>query len=192
MSQPLTDALLGAVLRMGPYMRRLSVPSLALQSDQHANTPWPWEELSVGALDLAQFGRLPDTTAAQSQANVEVRCDLSVGADIFQASELQTRTCGQHARGLLKPSDQSQHWSRVCVCVYVCVCALAHARYRSAHSHMYSTLKEEEASACDCRCHGEACLCVCARVCVCVCVCVCVHRYSSFSTISTTNHALLH
>ncbi len=55
----LTDALLGLVLQLAPNMRSLHVWSLSLQSDQHANTPWPWEELTIDMLDIGQLGRLP-------------------------------------------------------------------------------------------------------------------------------------
>ncbi len=56
---PLTDELLAVVLRMGPHMRRLSVGSLALQSD-HSGVAWPWTVLCAETLDLAQLVRLPE------------------------------------------------------------------------------------------------------------------------------------
>ncbi len=61
---PLTDALLGVVLQMAPHLRSLSAPSLALQSDTHANTPWPWDELTIDTLDIADLCKLPDPSGA--------------------------------------------------------------------------------------------------------------------------------
>lgn len=58
--QPLTDALLGAVLRLGQRVRSLVVPSVQLKTDRHVKVPWPWEELLVFRLDEAQLLRLPD------------------------------------------------------------------------------------------------------------------------------------
>ncbi len=46
---------------MGPHLRCLHVDRLALQSDQHANTPWPWEVLRVHeAVTATQLLRLPN------------------------------------------------------------------------------------------------------------------------------------
>ncbi len=79
--QPLTDELLGAVLRMGPRMRRLSVPSIALQSGQHANTPWPWDELAVQAVDLVQVARLPEPQGAGAPRKVTGIHVITVGQE---------------------------------------------------------------------------------------------------------------
>ncbi len=68
--EPLKDAMLAAVLRMGPHMRRLSVYSLKLQSD-HSGVAWPWAEFFVRTLDAAQLLRLPEPDAgAQMCVNV--------------------------------------------------------------------------------------------------------------------------
>lgn len=56
---PLTDELLGVVLQLGSRVRSLSVPSLALQSDQHISAVWPWHSLTVDSLDVSQLALLP-------------------------------------------------------------------------------------------------------------------------------------
>ncbi len=83
--EALTDGLLDAVIAMGPQLCRVSVGSLSLQSDAHANTPWPWEELSVSTLDLGQVSRLPQTTVScgRPARKVEVR-SLHLSSDITQ------------------------------------------------------------------------------------------------------------
>ncbi len=58
--QALTSQQLSSLLRVGPRLCRLSVYSLSLQSDQHANTPWPWDELTVLQCDAAMLLRLPN------------------------------------------------------------------------------------------------------------------------------------
>ncbi len=68
--EPLTDELLAVVLRMGPHMRRLSVGSIALQSD-HSGVVWPWSVLCAGTLDVAQLLRLPEP-AQGAQVRVSV------------------------------------------------------------------------------------------------------------------------
>ncbi len=55
---PLTDERLAVVMRMGPHMCRLSVDSVALQSD-HSGVVWPWSVLCVEKLGVAQLLELP-------------------------------------------------------------------------------------------------------------------------------------
>ncbi len=56
----LTDELLGALLQMSPPIRQVSVGALQVQSDQHANTLWPWDKLSfTGDTDMCSLLRLP-------------------------------------------------------------------------------------------------------------------------------------
>ncbi len=55
----LTDELLGVALEMGPCVRSLSVEGLELQSDQHANTAWPWDELECEFMTLSSVLKLP-------------------------------------------------------------------------------------------------------------------------------------
>ncbi len=64
---PLTDVLLAAVLRMGPHMQRLSVPSVALYSD-HSDVSWQITDLSTKALDIVQLLRLPASDQLQLRA----------------------------------------------------------------------------------------------------------------------------
>ncbi len=56
---PLTDELLGTVLQLGEQVSSLWVSSLQLLSDQHANKPWPWVELTIDTLDIADLCKLP-------------------------------------------------------------------------------------------------------------------------------------
>ncbi len=55
----LTDALLGVALQLAPHMPSLTVRNLDLQTSQHASTPWPWEELTIDTLDIAELCKLP-------------------------------------------------------------------------------------------------------------------------------------
>ncbi len=75
---PLPDAWLFAILQMGPHMRRLSVLRLALQSD-HSGVAWPWEELCVETLDVAQLLKLP-VPAAKVAVRAGVLAMESCGA----------------------------------------------------------------------------------------------------------------
>ncbi len=61
-NEPLTDAMLARVFFMGPRVQFLSVDSLALQLDTHANTPWPWKRVCVYGKephDMTMLLRLP-------------------------------------------------------------------------------------------------------------------------------------
>ncbi len=60
--KPLTDELLMAVVATNVHS--LSVRSLSLQSDEHANTPWPWKQLTVETVDMAQLLKLPSPATA--------------------------------------------------------------------------------------------------------------------------------
>ncbi len=88
--KPLTDELLGLVQQMGPRMRRLSVHSLALQSDQHANTPWPWDELGLGGVDLAHIARLPNPSGEGAPHMVTEVQVVLVSEDVLQVSGIHT------------------------------------------------------------------------------------------------------
>lgn len=59
--ESLTNELLGVALAMGPCVRGLHVGSLHLQTNTHANTPWPWEDVYIGAwpFDVTALLRLP-------------------------------------------------------------------------------------------------------------------------------------
>ncbi len=58
-----TDAALGVAILMAAHIRKLSVHTLALTSDTHANTPWPWDELVLDVCDMGCLSRLPDPAA---------------------------------------------------------------------------------------------------------------------------------
>ncbi len=83
--EPLTDELLGVVLGMGSRVQTLTCPSLALQSGQHANTPWPWEELRCTTLDVGQVCRLPDPAGTERGRGVVVD-ELVIGTSIDKVS----------------------------------------------------------------------------------------------------------
>lgn len=67
----LTDSRLSTLLACGT-VARLTVASLELQSDQHANTPWPWDKLTVYAreTDITHLAQLPDPTKRQARPEV--------------------------------------------------------------------------------------------------------------------------
>ncbi len=62
----------------------VEVPSLTLQSDTHANTPWPWDELTIDTLDIADLCKLPDPSGAEermfftSETILDAQCILQV------------------------------------------------------------------------------------------------------------------
>ncbi len=85
LGEPLTDELLGVVLGMGTRVQNLTCPSLALQSDQHANTPWPWDELTCTTFDVGQVCRLPDPAGTQGGRAVWVE-ELVIGPEVDQVS----------------------------------------------------------------------------------------------------------
>ncbi len=60
----LTDELLTVVLAAGTQIRSLQVGRLSLQSDTHANTPWPWEEVVVRKMSLGDVLKLPNPAGA--------------------------------------------------------------------------------------------------------------------------------
>ncbi len=57
--EPLTDTRLAQLLSAGRQIHSLSLSGLDLQSDTHANTPWPWTSVSVHTLRVAMLARLP-------------------------------------------------------------------------------------------------------------------------------------
>ncbi len=48
-----------ALMQAGPHVRKLSIYQLGLQSDTHANTPWPWEQLNIEYMQPIMLLRLP-------------------------------------------------------------------------------------------------------------------------------------
>ncbi len=70
-------------LQARAHITGLSVWSLALESGTHANTPWPWDELSVSYLDIADLCKLPDPAGAGAPRTVVCR-ELVLSARITQ------------------------------------------------------------------------------------------------------------
>ncbi len=69
--QPLTDELLSALLHMSPPVRQVTVGTPLLQSDQHANTPWPWDKLSfIGDTDDVQPAQTANTPCWQPSHHI--------------------------------------------------------------------------------------------------------------------------
>lgn len=66
----LTDELLTAAVEVGPQLRRLAVRSLAVQSEQHAGAPWPWEGVHMRTADITQLLRLPDPSGEGAPRDV--------------------------------------------------------------------------------------------------------------------------
>ncbi len=87
LAEPLTDQLLAAVLRMGPHMRRLSVPCLALQPD-HDGVGWQVTELILGEFDIGQLLRLPSQLPGSSQ--LQLRPHILPMAPCISFSEVGT------------------------------------------------------------------------------------------------------
>ncbi len=55
----LTDELLSLVLQAHRHIASVHVGSLRLQSDAHANTLWPWDELTCHTVDITQMIKFP-------------------------------------------------------------------------------------------------------------------------------------
>ncbi len=65
LAEPLTDELLSTVLQLGGQVRHLEVDGMRLQSDQHANAPWPWAELSsYDTMSITDLCKLPNPSSA--------------------------------------------------------------------------------------------------------------------------------
>ncbi len=59
-STDISDEQLSLLLSVAPgVLPKLNVVSLKLQSDTHANTPWPWEELTVHEFYVLKLLRYP-------------------------------------------------------------------------------------------------------------------------------------
>lgn len=69
-------------VQAGNSVTRLVVPSLELQSDQHADTPWPWEALRVDKPNITDLCKLPDPAG---QRAVRVLCrDVYIDSSVLQ------------------------------------------------------------------------------------------------------------
>ncbi len=117
----LTDELLGLLLTLGPYIRCVGTDTLKLQSDQHANTPWPWEVLRVYSTALpkqpwaaAQLLRLPNPEhrVQPELGRPEVHC-LGSMTDVTDAVSCTIHTA--HTRvGYFQPLDISVSFCVMC------------------------------------------------------------------------------
>ncbi len=87
--RPLTDDGLQTVLDMGTQMCDLQVGGLALGSDKHGDKPWPWDEVQVGEVDVAQLCKLPDPCGAVRR----IKCErLVFTSEVFQVRHTHTHT----------------------------------------------------------------------------------------------------
>ncbi len=72
----LTDEQLSIMVQLAEHMPSLHTGNLQLQSDQHASVAWPWDELGVWELDLADLCKLPDPGAGcGADEGVWVKCE---------------------------------------------------------------------------------------------------------------------
>ncbi len=62
--------LLLCTVQVAPQLPYLGCESLDLQSDQHANTPWPWRHLHVEMCDVHMLTKLPEPTSDGEQRSV--------------------------------------------------------------------------------------------------------------------------
>ncbi len=93
----------------------LCVSSLALQSDTHANTPWPWDELSISSFDITDLCKLPDP------AGERVPREVSCREVILSERMLQVRVPSHHqgisACTQIQPSKHTRVLHRTtCAC----------------------------------------------------------------------------
>ncbi len=73
----LIDEQLSTILQLGEQVSSLSVGSIHLQSNQHANTPWPWEKLTIEWFDIADLCKLPDPRGTCKPRVIEVKTLVS-------------------------------------------------------------------------------------------------------------------
>ncbi len=140
----------GILLQLGSRITVLDVGGLALQSDTHANTPWPWDELILGELrDMAQLLKLPSPRDRATPPTIECHAPtvipciqvslLCIPCFVFLSTRITTSYLYASTQTRARMHDMYPCLYAVCVCVSVCVCV---------------------------------CVCVCVRAGVCVHVCV--------------------
>ncbi len=101
----LTDTELGLALSMGPSIRCLATASLALLSDAHTNTPWPWERLYVycdaAHNDIGMLLRLPHPASytGGGQPTLHIRGFWHI--QVNPVRMVYTSTNGVHKRALI-------------------------------------------------------------------------------------------
>lgn len=86
----MTDALLGMALQLGANMPSLNVGAFDLESDQYANTPWPWEGLTIDMLDIADLCKLPMPTG---DGDTRVRVKFRAFGFYSLISQVRNQTC---------------------------------------------------------------------------------------------------
>ncbi len=75
----------GFLVQAGKHVSKLSADSVALQSDTHANTPWPWDDFSVAHFDISALLKLPDPGGGDGLR--VIRCaELSLGGVTTEVS----------------------------------------------------------------------------------------------------------
>ncbi len=91
LSEPLTDELLAVALQLGTQIYDLSVPSLALQSEQCVGSVCPWDTLGVHTLNVCELLRLPHPGG--SRWPLEVCCSQIVIDDsVREVGDTHTHT----------------------------------------------------------------------------------------------------
>lgn len=61
----ITTQLLDGWAQLPSNCRHLRAPGIKLNTHQHVNTPWPWEELFVGVTDMTGVVNMPHPTSAR-------------------------------------------------------------------------------------------------------------------------------
>ncbi len=82
-NEPLTDELLTAMIDTRQHIASVSVPSLKLQSDTLANTPWPCEELTCDTVDVTQMIKFPQVKTVRTK-------EVFMPVDLGQVSSTTT------------------------------------------------------------------------------------------------------
>ncbi len=54
-------------MQASPYLSSVDLCTLELQSDTHANTPWPWNEITIDTLDIADLCKLPNPSGGEGR-----------------------------------------------------------------------------------------------------------------------------
>lgn len=88
----LTDTLLDSVLQLSPHIKALGANSIQLRSNEHAKAVWPWEALTVGALDVSSLLRMP-SPAGDKKPYVFVSTISFAGVTKVRCVCLHARAC---------------------------------------------------------------------------------------------------
>ncbi len=87
----LTTQLIATCLQLPSNCRNMYVNAIKLTSDEHANTPWPWEELTISSVDMTQLLYMPKPSSA-SGGCVTVRFHVLDLKSVTEVSDTHTRT----------------------------------------------------------------------------------------------------